>query len=424
MKTEYGVLGTSIWQQNMSLLERLTINRDERDEILPKLKAYLGVDELIFLSTCNRVEFIYAAGSEAGSSRLLHKLIDFFCRDGRKLSFFPNDFYHYSGREAITHLFRTVSSLESLVVGETQITGQFKQAYQDAVACGIAGPALDDLSRQALTVAKQVKRDTKIGVGAVSMASLASDQLETIVKGGQVPTIALVGSGEMTSKVARYVREMGKADLVFVNRTEDKAEQLADKFGGRAIALCDFQAEPMPVDAIVSATAAIEPVFDGGFLARLKKYGRNVICVDLAIPRDFADVFGRDETVTLIDIHALKSRMQGNLRQKFVEAGKADEIVRRAVNRFVSDRIEVSLKPIFYDSYQESIELAREAIDDLFSNRKCKLPVEEKERVMRLVTRLVGHSAFQPARLLADRLAQSHTELNLGDAPVMRKAAL
>ena len=424
MKTEFGILGTSIWQQNMSLLERLTINRDERERILPELKAHLGVEELIFLSTCNRVEFIYVTSSDAGSSRVLHKLIDFFCCNGQELNFFPNDFYHYAGREAITHLFRTVSSLESLVVGETQITGQFKQAFQDSAEIGIAGPALDALARQALLVAKQVKRDTTIGVGAVSMASLASTQLAPILNKGAVPVIALVGSGEMTSKVARYIQELGEAELLFVNRTLAKAEQLAEMFNGCAMSLEDFQTQPEAVAAIVSATAAIEPVFDADFLNRLKKNDQPIICVDLAIPRDFADAFNHSDHVSLIDIHALKSRVQGNLKQKFVEAGKADEIVRTSVNKFMSDRIEVSLKPIFHDSYQASIELAREAIDDLFANRKSTLPVEEKERVMRLVTRLVGHSAFQPARVLADRLAQSRTELNLSDAPVIRKAAI
>ncbi len=137
----------------------------------------------------------------------------------------------------------------------------------------------------------------------------------------------------------------------------------------------------------------------GDFLNHLKKSDQPIICVDLAIPRDFADAFNYNDAVTLIDIHVLKSHVQGNLRQKFIEAGKADEIVRTSVNKFMSDRIEVSLMPVFQDSYQESIELAREAIDDLFANRKSNLPIEEKERVMRLVTRLVGHSAFQPARV-------------------------
>jgi len=423
MSTEYVVLGTSIWQQNMPLLERLTINREERAEILPKLKDQLGVDELIFLSTCNRVEFIYATSGAAGGSRILHRLIDFFCRDGQRLSFFPNDFYHYTGREAITHVYRMVSSLESLVMGETQITGQFKQAHQDSAEIGISGPALDGLACEALLVAKRVKRETSIGVGAVSMASLAAAELKPLLADDARPLIALVGSGEMTAKMARYILEMGGAELLFVNRTLDKAEQLAAKFGGCAVSLDDFRRAPQPVAAIVSATAAIEPVFTSDFLTRLDLATRPVICIDLAIPRDFADVFSHTEGVKLVNIHDLKSQAQGNLRQKFIEASKADGIVKQAVSRFMSDRIEVSLKPIFHDSYRESLELAREAIDDLFAKRKSTLPAEEKERVMRLVTRLVGHSAFQPARMLADRLAQSQTELNLSGAVTLRKAA-
>ncbi len=207
----------------------------------------------------------------------------------------------------------------------------------------------------------------------------------------------------MTTKVARYIQEMGAADLLFVNRTLAKAEPLAEKFGGKAVSLDDFRRQPQAVAAIISATAAIEPVFGADFLARLPHGSQPIICVDLAIPRDFADVFGHTDAVRLVDIHDLKSRAQGNLRQKFVEASKADEIVRQSVSRFLSDCIEVSLKPIFHDSYRASLDLAREAIDDLFAKRKSTLPAEEKERVMRLVTRLVGQSAFQPARILADR---------------------
>ena len=129
---EFGIIGTSIWQQNMPLLEKLTLDRETKIEQLQQLKEVLGIDELIYLSTCNRVEFFYANEESNDRGNLLHRLIDFFFADGSDMNFFPNDFYNYTGKEAITHLFRTVSSLESLVVGETQITGQFKDAFQEA----------------------------------------------------------------------------------------------------------------------------------------------------------------------------------------------------------------------------------------------------------------------------------------------------
>ena len=148
---EFGTIGTSIWQQNMQLLHQLTIDRDEKVSVLQQLKSTLGVEELIYLATCNRVEFIYTASDSVDRGAILHRLIDFFFRDSHTLGFFPNDFYHFTGKEAVTHLFRMTSSLESLVVGETQITGQFKQAYQEAVSAELAGPILGRLAEEQLT---------------------------------------------------------------------------------------------------------------------------------------------------------------------------------------------------------------------------------------------------------------------------------
>lgn len=412
---QFGIVGTSIWQQNMPLLERLTIPRESQTQLLEELKSKLGLDELVYLSTCNRVEFMYVAAGDQPDGRLLHRLIDFFFAGRQDVGFFPNDFYHFSAREAITHLFRTVSSLESLVVGETQITGQFKQAFQEASERGHVGPMMADLADEALLVAKRVKRDTSLGVGALSMASLAANELQAHLEGKSTPLIALVGSGLMTRKLAKNVQDAGLGRLLFVNRTLEKARALADEFGGGAVSLDDFRAHPAEVDAIISATAAPDPVFDAHFLAALPHLIKPVLCVDLAIPRDFSSDFDHDPRVLLVDIPVLKSRGNGNLRQKFVEATKANEIVTEAVAKYLSDRMEVSLKPIFHDSYRESIELANRALNDLFAQKLSGLEVHEREAVTRLVTKLIGHSSFQPVRLLSQRLAQTQSGLCLNE---------
>ena len=152
---EFGIIGTSIWQQNMKLLEHLTVERTARVEALRSLKTNLGLTELVYLATCNRVEFVYVSTGKYAGSKLLHKLIDFFFRDTKGLGFFPNDFYHYSGREAVAHLFRTTASLESLVVGENHIAGQYKDAYTEALACGLAGATLKDISEEALWLPRE-----------------------------------------------------------------------------------------------------------------------------------------------------------------------------------------------------------------------------------------------------------------------------
>lgn len=402
-----GIIGTSVWQQNMPLLEKLTIDREQRASILKELKAELGLSELIYLATCNRVEFIYTSPQENENNRILHRLIDFFFSHGKAIDFFPNDFYHLTDKDAITHLFRTASSLESLVLGENQITGQIKDAHQDAVEAGLSGPSLDSLIREALAIARKVKSQTSLSKGSLSMASLASVEVCNALKPVADPLIALVGSGPMQGKMARYMNDNLCVKLLFVNRTIEKAQKLAEEYGGRAISLEWFLGRPDPVDAIISATAAVEPIFEGGFLDRLRKNGKRVVCVDLAVPRDFSLDFNDQNGVTLIDIPLLKSRSQGSLRQKFIEAGKANEIVRAAVNSYLSGRIEVSLKPIFHDSYRESIELANKALAELFSRKVTSLAREDQNAVVRLVTQLIGQSTFGPIKKLSRQMIDS-----------------
>lgn len=421
---ELGIIGTSIWQQNMPLLEQLTIDRDDKSDVLQKLKADLGFDELIYLGTCNRVEFIYTTSGKYPEGRLLHRLIDFFFSKGKNINFFPNDFYHFTGKEAIAHLFRTTASLESLVMGENQITCQVKTAHQEALENGLCGRTLDSLVREALTVARKVKSLTSLGAGSLSMASLASNQLQDNLKSVREPAVALIGSGTMQAKLAEYIKDNLRGKLLFVNRTLEKAEKLAEEFGGTAVSLTQFRQAPASVDAIVSATAAVEPVFDIGFLEELSKHGKCVICIDLAVPRDFSLDFDDDNRVKLVDIPLLKSKGQGNLRQKFVEAGKANEIVREAVNKYLSDRIEISLKPIFRDCFEESIQLANQALDDLFSRRITSLEEKEREAVRHVVTKLIGQSSFGPIKKLSDRLVEKRSQLNISDLGSVHEEAV
>lgn len=413
MKLQYGLIGTSIWQQNQVLLEHLTLPRENRAEELLRLKQALEIDELVYLSTCNRVEVMYATSGKVSGGRLLHRLLDHFFRNKHTVPFFPNDLYHFTGRDALLHLFRTASSLESLVIGETQITGQLKQAFEESQECRVMGPHLERIVAEALTVARRVKRDTTIGEGSLSMASLAANALQSQLPTDSESVIALVGSGAMTRKLAAHFSKKGFGKILFVNRTVEKVESFAEKFGGTAMSLESFLAAPPVVDAIISATSSVEPVFDASLLNRLHPRPQSIICVDLAIPRDFSPEFAGDPKVTLIDIPALKARSEGNLRQKFVEANKANEIVRDAVNQYVADRFEVRLKPLFHTSYQESLQFAQRSLNNLFDNKLTSLKEDEREALVKLVTKLVSHSSFQPVKRLSAHLTEAQAELDV-----------
>ena len=410
---EFGIVGTSIWQQNMPLLARLSLDKESRAKKLHLLKSRLGVKELIYLSTCNRVEFIYMASPKTSGTRILHHIIDFFFKGGPELRFFPNDFYQYTGRDAIRHLFRTVASLESLVIGESQITGQFKQAYQEALDAGLADQMLDGIASEALTTARTVKRETNLGTGTLSMAALAAEELKIWTRTKTNSNIALIGAGVMTEKLARYITDSLAAKLLFVNRTVSEAEKLAARYSTQAISLESFLNDPPPVCAIVSATAAPEPIFDSSFLKRLPRGGSCTLCIDLAMPPDFSKEFKSDNRVRLIDIGLFKSHGQKNLRQKFIEAGRANEIIGDSVNKYLAEQIELSIKPIFQKSHRDSIKMARKAFDDLFSKKVTTLPEEDRHKVIQLVTKLIGYSSYQPVKTISNRLVQINPEMNL-----------
>lgn len=421
---EYGIIGTSIWQQNMRLLETLTIDRDNKIEKLKNLKDALGLEELIYLSTCNRVEFIYTANENGNSSRILHRLIDFFFAEGPEINFFPNDFYHFTEKEAITHLFRTVSSLESLVVGETQITGQFKDAYQDSIDNGLVNGYLSKLADEALTVARSIKRETGIGSGHQSMASLASEEMKHYLKDQDNVSIALVGAGEMTVKFAKYIQKENIGKILFVNRTVEKAEKLAKEFNGTVLSLEAFKANPPKVHAIASATACKHAIFDETFIDKLSETEKPVLAIDLAIPRDFSDDFNTDKRVTLIDIPTLKAKANGNVRKKFVEAGKANSLIKEAVMKFVSKELEVSIKPIFHTSFKDSIQMAHNALDDLFAKKVTSLDEDEKNAIKNLVTKLIGNASFQPSKILSDKMAEAKSSLNFDNLHGSKKEVI
>jgi glutamyl-tRNA reductase len=405
--TEIGIVGTSVWQQNLALLEGLTISPDQRERMLPELKRALGADEIIYLATCNRVELIYSTSHGLVPSSALHRLVDFFFRDGRSISFFPNDFHQLTGREATAHIFRMVSSLDSVVMGETQIAGQFKDAWQAAQHLGTAGPVLDSLAQSALQCARRVKRETSLNEGCVSMASLSLDVIVEHINGLSAPRIAVVGSGIMTRKLAKLLKNVPGVELLFVNRSVEKVREIAAEYGAHVLPLADFIANPPSVDVIISSTSAPGAVFDGEFAKRLPRLTESTLCIDMAVPRDFARELDSNPDVTVVDINALKARQQQNLRKKFISAGEANRIVREDVDLYYSGAIETRLRPLFQESFEKAKELAKSSLGKFLEKEGVALSDSQRADLERTVSKVLARSSFEPLRSLAAALGQT-----------------
>jgi len=399
-------IGVSVGNGNMELLERLTIAPEERATALSRLQELLGVEELLYLATCNRVEFIVATTEEVTATDVRNRLLDFFLSSGREFNFQPADLKTSSGASAVRHVFRVVSALESVVVGETQITGQFKAALQESLELGLVGERLGPFAKEALQVARQVRNETDLGRGSVSMGSLVMDELSSRWVLDSQTKIALVGSGEMTVKVATYLKTLNLTNVLFTNRTVSKAQALAERFGGKAICIEGFLASPPEVDVIISATSAPEPIFDEQFLSRLQPPRKKVYCVDLALPRDFADVFGESDKTELIDIPHLQSKKDMNLHKKFREVDKAGEIVESSVGRFQRSHIERTIRPALKASYQTSMEFAMKASGKLLDTHLTGYPPELGAHIENLIRKVVGFSSAQFGHAIAAHLSQ------------------
>ncbi len=406
MREEIGIIGATVTQGNLQLLERLTLPADERAPALPELKQALGVDELVYLATCNRVEFIYSGPNGQSASAVRNRLLDYFFEGGRQIRFSHGDLFALRGTDAIRHIFRVTASLESMVIGETQITGQIKTALGIALQTATAGLHLEKLITEALLIARKVRNETKIGSGSLSMASLVIGELQKGATFTKDSTIALIGAGEMTVKMAAYLSKLLPAQILFVNRTKEKAETLAARFSGRSVSLERFISDPGKIDAIISATSSPQAVFDQGFLDKLRDKNEHVICVDLAIPRDFAPDYDESEVITLIDIPRLNENKDKNLRGKFRELDKSSEIIETATLEFVSSFIEDTLKPALEQTREESLQFAREKCDRLFSERLIQFSSEERELVYDLMKKVLGRAHAKQSRAFAGHLSR------------------
>jgi glutamyl-tRNA reductase len=288
----------------------------------------LELSELAYLATCNRVEFVYSAPEELAAAEIEKRLRGSFARDLSSVSL-----YFYKGEDAVRHLFAVASSLDSMVVGEAQILGQVKDAFQQAKNWELCGPRLEELFAWAFRTAKKVRRETALVEGAVSIANLVIDELLQAWKSGENGKVILVGVGEMTVKLGRLLAERGVSGLHFVNRTAERALFLARQYSATYQSLPDFLAAPPPTSALVSATSAPEPIFTLQTVPPFL-HGHPILMIDLAVPRDISPEVETIPYVTVRRLEDFRTQAEENLAARQKEVAKGKEIVEREALRF------------------------------------------------------------------------------------------
>ena len=327
-------LGLNHQSAPVSLRERVAFSAEALPATLAALRALPGVEEVALLSTCNRTE-VYALTDGDGET-LTRWLADHPQDGGGRLALHDYLYLHHDG-EAVRHLFRVATGLDSLVLGEPQILGQVKQAWSAAREAGTLGGRLDRLFQHAFVTAKRARTDTRIGANPVSVASAAVRMAEDIFARPADCTILLIGAGETIELTALHLVQAKARRLLFANRTLAHAQELASRHGGVALPLSELDRHLAEADMVFSATAARDPILHRAQVAAALKRRRHrpMLLLDLAVPRDIAADVAELEDVFLYTVDDLERVIEDNRRSRREAADAAEAIVDLQVARFV-----------------------------------------------------------------------------------------
>ena len=322
-------VGLSHHTANVETRERFA-GHAETDRIL----RGAGCAEALVLTTCNRVE-VYGASEKRVSTDEIARCL------ARNIVDQPHEyalpFYRYEDARCVQHLFRVASGLDSMVVGETEILGQAKKAYESARTSGAAGPYLHRLFQRAFRVAKQVRTHTEITRGSVSVGSVAVDLAQKIFGKLSVCKVLVLGAGETSERTARALVSRGASDLRVSNRSTDRAHELARLVGGRAIPFDEWPEQCCEIDILITSTSSEAPLLTPENLAPTlrDRIDRPLFIIDIAVPRDVDPSVNKLEGVYLYDIDSLQSVAEQSLALRRQQIAAAEAIIAEHVADFV-----------------------------------------------------------------------------------------
>ncbi len=341
------VLGVNHKTASADVRDQVQVHPEEMETLYSRLRQHPGViREVVALSTCNRTEFYAFAGDRSEADGLLRETID----ELKGVPYLSNGKYTYSwsGRETVRHLFHVASGIDSLMVGESQIIGQVRDAFDVADNNRTVGALLTRLFNSALHVGKRARNETEIGRGTVSVAHAAVEMAQKIVDRLERYPVLVLGAGDTGALVARHFADAGPDSLTVVNRTFERAQELASELGGRARPWEELDGALIEAKVIVAATASREPIIDARRMSRvLKRSSRGPkVLVDISNPRNIHPGVGDLDHVFLYDLDALESIADQNKARRRKEIPKVQGIIVEEVDRFISWYESLDMVPV------------------------------------------------------------------------------
>jgi glutamyl-tRNA reductase len=337
------VLGLNHKTAPLYIREKIAFPPGVLTKALISLNKYPYVEENVILSTCNRVE-VYVGSNTSGCLESIRQFLYDFHRIKKDLSSY---FYIYQNREAVRHLFRVASSLDSMVIGENQILGQVKDAYYKARSCEVVGKRLGPLFEEAIRVGKRVRTTTCLGKGAVSISTIAIELAKKTIGDLLGKKVLIVGAGKIGKLTAKNLSARGINAIYVANRTYWRALQLAKDFGGKALRFDSLTHILKEVDIVITASSAPHFIIKRSDILEATKARRSpLFLIDLGVPRNIEESISQIKNVYLYDIDDLTKVRDQNLANRLKEVGKVERIIEEAVENFLAKEnlIECSTK--------------------------------------------------------------------------------
>lgn len=405
------VLGLSHHTAPLDLRERFAIPEAALSGTADRARA-IGCRESFVISTCNRVELYATVDDDRAADRLPEVLAR------GELASAHAHLYLHRGEEAVKHLFRVAASLDSLVVGESQILGQMKEAFETCRTAGLTGPALNRAVERAFAVAKRVRTETRIGEEPVSVSSVAVDLARQIFGDLAGRTALLVGAGEMGELAARHLQTAGVRELLVANRSFERAVEVAQALRAHPRQLSELPRLLTQADVVITSTGATHHIIDRAMMVRAlkeRKY-RPVFLIDISVPRNVDPAVDKLDNVYRYDVDNLQAIADTNLEGRRREAQGAERLVAQEAARFVQELQSLAVTPLIVALRRKAqeaktAELARAA------SRLQGLDEAQHKAVERMADGLVN-------KLLHDVLTGLKQSAATGDAEVVRAARL
>jgi glutamyl-tRNA reductase len=403
------VIGVNHKTAGVDIREKLAFNGPKLEEGVFGLRKIPEVREVAILSTCNRVELYICANKGGAAADHIKDFLSAF--HGLIRQDFEKSLYVHDGEDAIRHIFRVSSSLDSMVLGEPQILGQIKDSFDFALNKKTTGVLLNKLMKKAISTAKRVRTETKIAENAVSISFAAVELAKKIFTNLTGKSFMLMGAGEMAELAARHLMNNGVQDVMVVNRTYERGCELAREFNGKAVKFEDFLIELVHADIIICSTGAPSYVLLKEQMQKVMKERkqRPVFIIDISVPRNIDPEINKIDNVYLYSVDDLQEVVDTNIHGRKIEAEKAEKIIDEEVEKFIRWMSSLDSVPTIVALRQKADEIKAEELEKL----KGRLPGldEEKMKAVEYMAAAIINKLIHPPTVALKEDTEDRDEL-------------